>query len=162
MNLQQLNGSGRNFGVFIETAAIALVLTGGTWWIIEQLNYLLAWRRRGAEAQPHLTQSPDYAISVRLTMIAWLICNGHWSWMLKSGAVWHILINSSSGFRYKYRLTAWAVASKDLTAGDYVSKFANRNHGQLIEEYAISPFDINAGRWIDPDPDMAANPKSSV
>lgn len=162
MNLQQLNGSGRGLGDFIGTAAIALVLTGGTWWIMEQLNYLLAWRKRGAEAQPQPTQHPDYAISVRLMMIAWLSCNGHWSWMLKSGAGWHVLINSGLGFRYKYRFTAWAAASKDLTAGDYVSKFANQNLDRIAEEYAINPFDIRAGHWTDQKIDMATNTKSSV
>ena len=162
MNLQQLNGSGRSLGDFIGTAAIALVLTGGTWWIMEQLNYLLAWPKRGAEAQVPPTQHPGYAISVRLTMIAWLICNGHWSWMLKSGAGWHILINSGLGFRYKYRYTAWAAASKDLTAGNYVSKFAKKNLNRLTEEYAMNPFDIRAGHWIGPKTDTGTNTKSSV
>lgn len=162
MNLKQLNGSGRSVGDFIGTAVIALVLTGGSWWFLEQLTYLLAWRKRGAEAQPHSTRYSDYAISVRLTMIAWLICHGHWSWMLKSGAGWHILINSGSGFRYKYRYTPWAAASKDLTAGDYVSKFSNQELKRLTEEYSINPFDIKAGHWTDPKPDTVTNTRSSA
>ena len=162
MNLQQLNGSGKNLGDFIGTAAISLFLTGGLWWFMEQFNYLLAWRKRGAEAQSHPRLHPDFAISVRLFMVAWLLCNGHGSWMRETGAGWHILINSGSGFQHIYRYTAWVAASKDLTAGDYVSKFANQDPNSLIEEYAINPFDIRAGHWLDPKTDTGIKTKSSA
>lgn len=162
MNLQQLNGSGRGIGDFIGTAALALALTGGMWWFMEQLSYLLAWRKRGAQAQPHRERHPDYAISVRLTMIAWLVCNGHWSWMHKSGAGRNILANSGTGFCCKYRYTAWTAASENLAAGDYVSKFANRDPDWLDEEYAISPFDTRAGHWLGPKIVTGTNTKSPV
>ena len=162
MNLQQLNGSGRGIGDFIGTAAIALALTGGLWWFMEQLTYLLAWRKRGVEAQPRRERHPDYAISVRLAMITWLVCNGHWSWMRKSGAGWHILVNSDSGFCYKYGYTAWIAASRNLTAGDYVSKFANQDPNRLNDEFAVKPFDISAGQWPDHKIDTGTNTKNPV
>ena len=128
MNLQQLNGNGKSIGNFITTAVIALVLTGSSWWLMEQLNSLLAWRKRGAELQ-HRPNRPNYSITVRLTMLAWLVWNGHWSWMRQSGAGWHILINSGSGYRKRrgFFVPDSVNASLGLTAGDFVTKFANES-----------------------------------
>lgn len=103
MNLQQLNGSGQGLWDFLITAVLALVITGATWWVIEQLNSLRAWRRRDRQTykpprknEPDKRRSPDYSLLVRLTMITWLITHGHWSWMIKSGAGWCVLTNSSA------------------------------------------------------------------
>lgn len=148
MNLQQLNGVGRSIDAFIGTALTALVLTGGSWWLMGQLTSLSAWRKRVVEVQRRQTR-PKYTIAVRLAMLVWLLCNGHWSWMRKSGAGWHILTNSGSGFQNRYRYSAWVAASKGLTAGDFVSKFANEGIDGLKESLTISPFDIVGGKWID-------------
>ena len=161
MNLQQLNESGRNIGSFIATAVIALILTGISWWLMEQLNSFLAWRRRGSGDQ-RCRERPDYVITVRLAMLGWLVCSGHWSWMRKSGAGWHILNNSNSGFRNKHMYSVWVKASKGLTAGDFVSKFANEDVDRLTESFLISPFDPKGGQWSNEKASKSARTGSSV
>ena len=148
MNLQQLNGSGRGFGDFIATAIIALALTGGSWLLIELSSSLIALRKPSAEDQGRLPRSDD-GITLRLAMLLWLISNGHWSWMRKSGAGWHILINSGSGFRTDFNYPVWVAASKNLTAGCYVSKFAKKDVKELKDLYWTSPFELRSGRWFD-------------
>lgn len=161
MNLQQLNGNGRSLGAFIGTAVIALALTGGSWWLIELLNGLLAMRKRNSEDQCGRPRS-DYGITVRLAMLAWLVCNGHWSWMRKSGAGWHILTNSGLGFRNNFNYPKWVAASKNLTAGCFVSTFAKKDIKELRELYLISPFDVSGGGWFDEMADKTSGTNGSV
>lgn len=161
MNLQQLNGSGKSLGDFFGTAVVALVLTGGLWCLTVQLNSVLVWRKRRVEV-PRYQKRPNYAIAVRLAMLAWLVTNGHWLWMYKSGAGWRILTNSDSGYRNKIKYSEWVAESKGLTAGDFVSKFANKNIDELKKSLLTSPFDSGGGGWIEDTDKETAGVKGSV
>ncbi len=50
--------------------------------------------------------------------------------MRQSGAGWHILINSGSGYRKRrgFFIPESVNANMGLTAGDFVTKFANENN----------------------------------
>lgn len=46
MNLQQLNQSGRTVGAFLVTAFVSLLVTGFTWFCLEQYNSIAEWKRK--------------------------------------------------------------------------------------------------------------------
>jgi hypothetical protein len=119
MNLQQLNGSGKSLQAFIGTSFVALVITGGTWFFIEQLNGYRYWHSKRYERAQ--TVKSKFSVGERIAMIAWLFGNNELSWMWKSGAWWRIPINNGTtyiqdpDFRGAYLL---------LSATDYVSKYS--------------------------------------
>ena len=125
MNIEQLNGSGQHVSVFIATAVGALAVTGGSWFVIEQTNSYRKWRRRS----PDTTYSgkTQFALVVRLAMLAYLVSNGCSRWMLRSGLWWRILLNhgsqisTSRGPRQR--------PNESLTAGEYVSKYSAKGQG---------------------------------
>ena len=116
MNLEQLNGNGQHVWVFIFTAAVALAITGGSWFVIEQINSYRKWQRRSTEEQ--YDGNSHFTLVVRLAMIALLLSKGHTLWMLKSGAWWRVIVDHRSR-----SLGPHDNGKKSLTAGEYVSKY---------------------------------------
>lgn len=99
MNLSELNGSGQELWVFLTTAVIALVITGVSWFLIEEVYNYLRWQRsydnrmrqkRGHDPRVRLT------IGARMSMLALLWKYEHKNWLWRSGAWWRILTNNSS------------------------------------------------------------------
>lgn len=90
MNLKELNGSGQNLWVFLTIAIITLLTTGASWFLLEEINKFVKWRRRGHDAFGR------YTLTLRVFMLAWLLKKGHMIWIWKSGAWWRILVNSES------------------------------------------------------------------
>ena len=84
MNIEQLNGSGQRLSVFITTAVVTLAVTGGSWFLIEQVNSYRKWRKRRPDA-PY-DRETQFALVIRLAMLVFLISHGHSKWMWKSGA----------------------------------------------------------------------------
>ena len=74
-NLNQLNGSGQNLWVFLTTAIAILVLTGGSWFCLEQISSYRTWRQ---EANLEKAQT-QYSIAVRLAMLFLLYKRGRMS-----------------------------------------------------------------------------------
>ena len=98
MNLQQLNRSGTSIGVFLGTAGVLLLVTGILWLFLESLqNARVLVSRFEEERQPD--PPPNPSIFLRLYLIWWLSTNGLFVWMIRTGAGWCILINSSKGFQ---------------------------------------------------------------
>ena len=121
MNIEQLNGSGQHVSVFVVTAVVALVVTGSSWFAIEQMNSYRKWRRRSPDTA--YSGKTQFALVVRLAMLAYLVSDGLLLWMFRSGAWWRILINHRS--QISTRSTRWGdrrYHSEALTAGEYVSK----------------------------------------
>ena len=116
MNLEQLNGNGQQVWVFIVTALVALTITGGSWFVIEQINNIRNWQRRSAEEQ--YDGSTHFSLAVRLAMIALLYSKGHSRWMFKSGAWWRLIIDHRSRF-----IGLYDNRKGSLTAGEFVSKY---------------------------------------
>lgn len=143
MNLQQLNGSGKSAGYFVGTAIIALIITGGSWWLTEQWSSLRAWRKRdpGSYKGPvtfksYARSAPNYSILVRAAMLTWLVARGHSSWMVHSGAGWCTLINSR-------RVSMLSGTEREgLFAGDYLSRFILPDC-----DYDDWSFTLDAARW---------------
>ena len=115
MNIEQLNGNGQHVWVFVLTAVVALIITGGSWYVIEQINSYRKWRRRSTEQQ--YDGNTHFSLAVRLAMIALLLLKGHTRWMFKSGAWWRLIVDHRSRFVSRYDL-----GKGSLTAGEYVSK----------------------------------------
>ena len=90
MNLSELNGSGKSIWVFLCTATIALLTTGALWFVLEEVNTYLRWRRGFHDVQKR------FALGQRICMLVWLQQYGHTGWMWESGAWWRLLINSGS------------------------------------------------------------------
>lgn len=143
MNIQQLNAQGKNLSDFIATAAIAVFLTGGSWLAIEQMNGFLAWRNRDRDPD-HKLSAPEYDLTIRLSILMWLVKNGHWSWMLNSGAGYRILVNEISGYRPVKRgqtLDEWTHASEGVPAIEYFLKFSTN------QTFRSVAFQIQNGSW---------------
>lgn len=138
MNIEQLNGSGQRLSVFITTAVVTLAVTGGSWFVIEQVNSYRKWRKRRSDA-PYNGKT-QFALVVRVAMLVFLISNGYTQWMLKSGAWWRILLNLKSLLQFHY--DPWDSGER-LTAGEYVSKYSTRG---LYNTYHFFSSNIE---WID-------------
>lgn len=100
MNIQQINSSGHNIGVFIITAVIVLLTTAISWLTMEEINQTKVWHKENARTDRSrsdiLVDKNQFRIGVRIFMIWWLIIHGHLTWAWKSGALLQILINSRS------------------------------------------------------------------
>lgn len=116
MNLEQLNGNGQHFRVFILTAVIALAITGSSWFVIEQMNSYRKWQGRTTEDQ--YDGSTHFSLTVRFAMIALLHSKGHTHWIFKSGAWWRVIIDHRSRFVGPYDY-----GDGSLTAGEYLSRY---------------------------------------
>lgn len=122
MNLQQLNGSGQSLRKFILTALIALIITGSTWYFVEVVNSYRNWqdkRTRRATDVP----APEYSIIERVAMIIWLVREGHWTWMTKTGAWSRILRNSNKPFRAFYPHSTFLISVGDLVSKHSLGEF---------------------------------------
>ena len=132
MNIQQLNSSGQSIKTFIMTAVVMLLLTGGSWLCIEEINGYYSWLRRPKRSTPvqALTRQ-TYNITVRVAMLVWLYRNGHWSWVRTTTAWWYILADTrpipDEGFGQ--RLEYWVSwGDRQLSAGGYVSRYMCTSH----------------------------------
>ena len=132
MNIEQLNGNGQHVQVFIFTAMVALTVTGGSWFVIEQANSFRKWRRRSTEEQ--YDGNTHFSLAVRLAMIALLVSKGHMRWMFKSGAWWRLITDHRSRLIGRYDHLKGT-----LTAGEYVSKHIRSQRRQPGDGFK-SPF----------------------
>ena len=112
MNLSELNGSGKKLWVFLTTAIIALLVTGASWFLIEEVNKYLRWQRKGWGTRTQFT------IGARIGMLAWLWEERHRTWMWRSGAWWRILTNNTAKLAYQAGPTR-------LSACEYVAKYSD-------------------------------------
>ena len=117
MNIEQLNGNGQHVRVFIITAIVALAVTGGSWFAIEQVNSYRKWRKAGMKEQ--YDKKTQFSLAVRLALIGYLVSHWHTLWMFKSGAWWRIIVNHRSQLADPY-----VKDRESLTAGEYVSKYS--------------------------------------
>ena len=131
MNLSELNGSGKELWVFLTTAMLALLFTGASWFLVEEINNYLRWQRRNRGARMKTT------IGARISMLAWLCSHGHKTWMWKSGAWWRILVKSTS------RLTKINGAIGPSVC-EYVSRYSDPFNSQRFT--AFDPDDVY--EWI--------------
>ena len=138
MNIEQLNGNGQQVWVFILTAVLALTVTGGSWFVLEQTNSYRKWQRRSTEEQ--YDGYTHFSLAVRLAMITLLFSKGHMLWMLKSGAWWRIIIDHRSRYVGEHDNQKGS-----LTAGEYVSKYIQTpwwdNGDRLGDAFGSSAFD---------------------
>ena len=98
MNIQQLNSNGTSIGVFLGTAVMLLFVTGMIWFSIEGIQDARVFLRRVLEDKDS-DPPQDPSIFVRIYLIWWLSRSGLFKWMLRTGAGWCLLINSSLKFR---------------------------------------------------------------
>ncbi len=100
MNIQQINRSGHNIGVFVITAVIVLFTTAISWLTMEEISQTKAWLKENARTDRSKSDILDhkiqFKIGVRIFMIWWLITHGHLTWAWKTKAFSQILINSRS------------------------------------------------------------------
>lgn len=115
MNIEQLNGNGQHVRVFIFTAVVALTITGGSWFVIEQVSSYRKWQRRSSGE--NYDGNTKFSLAVRLAMIVLLLSKGHAVWMVESGAWWRVIIDHRSRFVGRYDN-----GKGSLTAAEYVSK----------------------------------------
>ena len=117
MNLSELNGSGKSLVVFIATAVIGLVITGASWYLLEEVNKYFGWRSSAEEQTGTGSARKRLTIGPRISMLVWLQRHGHSGWMWKSGAWWRIIVNSDSQVKSPLEargLNAFEVVSKHV------------------------------------------------
>ena len=85
MNLVELNNSGKKLGFFLTTAVVILVITGDSWFLIEEINNYSRWKRSHDARIPQGYCEPvakmQLAVGARIGMLALLWKDGHKSWM---------------------------------------------------------------------------------
>ena len=97
MNVQQLNQNGQNIWVFFVTAFVALLITGGSWFLSHTVYKAMSWYKKLAArsaAKDKEEKQREYDFPLRVAMLTWLVRNGHTVWMWTTGAWLAILINS--------------------------------------------------------------------
>ena len=144
MNLEQLNGSGQPLRVFIITAVVTLAFTGGSWFVIEQVNSYLKWRKRSPD-EPYDGET-QFTLAVRLAIFATLLSIGCTSWMFRSGAWWRILINHRSRFISRYDPRIENSDKGPLNAGEYASNYSQKDVRIMWKDV---PFH-DEGNWMSP------------
>ena len=125
MNLEQLNGSGQPLRVYIITAVVTLAFTGGLWFVIEQVNSYLKWRKRSPD-EPYNGET-QFTLVVRLAILATLLSIGCTSWIFESGAWWRILVNHRSRIISPYDPQSDKSDKGLLNAGEYASKYSQKD-----------------------------------
>ena len=95
MNLQQLNQSGQQLWVFICTASVSLVLTGGTWFCIDQFNGFRNWRRDRSVRTINQRRYSKFNLMVRIFLLCRLWLRTRTLWIFRSNAWYHVVTNSS-------------------------------------------------------------------
>ena len=91
MNLNELNGSGKNLRVFLTTAAIALLTTGASWFLLEEFNNYLRWRNASARDKEQFS-----TLGRRIGMLVYMQRQGYTNMLWKDGFWWRLLISSDS------------------------------------------------------------------
>ena len=135
MNIQQLNQNGQNLWVFLITAITTLLITGGLWSGISYINNSegIEWyKEREREREEASTAARDqqpllrkrgrrHSFITRLTLIVWLVRNGHTLWMWKSGALSALLLDAQKfGLKKKSAGGPWEWTNEFGTASNYV------------------------------------------
>ena len=142
MNIQQLNKSGPNLGVFFGTTVIALLNNGGVWLCIQGINNYRAWRQEDVEDLTHDT--PEQTVLARIWMFVWLIIHGHGLWLFRSGA-WKCIANNSRS-RSDLSELLYDLAFRDnidIPAGHFVSRWS-RDPSSYVRKRVFSS---RSGRW---------------
>ncbi|KAL8919488.1 MAG: hypothetical protein Q9208_006773 [Pyrenodesmia sp. 3 TL-2023] len=141
MNLQQLNGSGQTVTDFVVTALLALIITGGTWYVAEVVNVYRTWyRKRREDGRLRMKDQPfplpRYSLAERIFMITWLLRDHRGRWMWRSGAFSKILFNSGKPM-----------------AGDRMD--GPKSTGELVSAYTLG--ELSGGDMETYSPDPAQN-----
>lgn len=130
MNIQQINSSGHNIGVFIITAVVVLLTTAISWLTMEEINQTKAWHKENARTDRSKSDVLDHKnqsrIGVRIFMIGWLITHGHLTWAWKSKALSQILINSESPIRLTAKHYPVGVPIEQESACVYVAYYIGK------------------------------------
>ena len=139
MNIQQINGSGHNIWTFAVTSVVALLVTGLTWYSIEEINKVRVVLRK--IDKDRFKGSPEYSLAFRVFMLWWLVLDGHLSWSWKTRAWSQILGNSNSEFRplgEEHRFYRTKKGRKLDTACDYVAYHMSLGRSHTIEAFTLS------------------------
>ena len=132
MNIQQLNDSGQSLKTFLVTAVVILLLTGGLWLCIAEVNGYLSWSQRPRRmALEWSLPRPAYNIAVRVRLLIWLYRHGHWTWARTTKAWWYILVNSRPVEHKTFRLGMSDLGfpedrqllDRSMSASEYVSEY---------------------------------------
>ena len=143
MNIQQLNRSGQPMSVFLATALALLLMTGGSWLCSTRLatHKAVTWYKERAAANKAFNEtgnSQEYGLLLRLTMLVWLVRNGHSYWMWRSGAWGAILTDSKTGR---------AQPDRYRTACEYVSEFSSPELQRAYFELDDEPMATWSTQW---------------
>ena len=138
MNIQQINGSGHNIWIFAVTSVVALLVTGLTWYSIEEINKVRVVLRK--IDKDRLKGSPEYSLAFRVFMLWWLVLNGYLSWSWKTRAWSQILSNSDSEFHPLGEEHGFYRTNKGRkldTACDYVAYHMRCEKSHIINAFAL-------------------------
>ncbi len=91
MKIQELNQSGQKVWMSVLTAVLALLVTAGGWFLVDQANTYRSFRAQKISESEKL----PYTIGSRVAILSWLVWNRHGWWAWKIGAWLNVLTNSS-------------------------------------------------------------------
>ena len=141
MNIYQLNRSGQDLSTFLATAFVALFVTVGAWYLIEQANSYRRWRETRLKNHHH--KPSKYTLMMRINMLVWFSLSPYKYWMIKSGLWWRLLTNNSSRLGRKIEPYNFGRQQR-WTAAEFLSQSGllepehddwNRNYNDWIWKY---------------------------
>ena len=163
MNIQQINSSGHNIGIFVITAILALLVTGASWFMSQKANEYEAWQHSRGGCQSSKGPSEiGYTRKARLFMLVWLARNGHTMWAWRSRAWWRIATDSNSRLcKVNSNIYLWNhpdktdddwdnlikpfLSGKQRNAANYVVKFMDpRQRYKDLDPFALEDMDEEA------------------
>ena len=136
MNLQQLNGSGKPLKDFITTAFVALAITGGIWFLIEQFNTYRNWQK-----DEESTSKPSHSLLARMRIVFWLWQHGHWPWMKQWGAWWRIPLDTPYPLMGQLDIGNMVGLISILEYAAMYSQPIKDSRGTYFRSYAFEPED---------------------
>lgn len=140
MNLQQRNGNGRSLQAFIGTSFAAFIITGATWFFIDQLNSYRYWHTK-QEGKEQAVKS-KISVGERSAMVVWLLHHRKLFWMWKSGAWWRIPFHNDA------KMIQDPEFGDIVAVTDYVSKYCPRANRSRVLRTTGPLTDLFDGRCI--------------
>lgn len=96
INLQQLNQSGQQLWGFIVTMLIAMLVTAGIWYCIDEVNGIRRWKGEVPKKKEKRFLGPgkEYRTGARLTMLYHLWRRGHFFRMFHANVWLRVLVSN--------------------------------------------------------------------
>lgn len=97
MNISQLNGQGQSIEAFVHTALVISGVTAMCWFISSQYEGYRQWNEKTRISVHDSKRASGCSLSARVSLLLWLLWNGHSAWAWSNKAWIGLLTNDRYG-----------------------------------------------------------------